>query len=177
MLKQPSDEESRRFRLANRKKLYKGGKLDQPFFCLGEVHHRTVLCGILYTRGRIDSRQVVTAEQAYQIVLKLHQDVHSNTCKPGGINAIVAQFTMTYYCGGIRSNVEKLLKECRGTYKLSKPIETKPPPPKAMRTLNVMEVYSVIWFSLPVEKDFPAQTSMILSIFYLSKTAFQSFVG
>ena len=88
MLKQPSDEESRRFRLANRKKLYKGGKLDQPFFCLGEVHHRTVLCRILYTRGRIDSRQVVTAEQAYQIVLKLHQDVHSNgrnQCNSGSV--------------------------------------------------------------------------------------------
>ena len=32
------------------------------------------------------------------------------------------------------------LKQCDGTYKLSKRIETEPPLPTAMRTMGVMEV-------------------------------------
>ena len=109
MLQRPNDDDSKRFRLENRKKLYKGGKLSQPFFCLGEVNNQTVLCCILYTRGRIETRQVISMAQAHNIVTNLHKHTSSNTCKPGGINAIVGQFTMTYYCKGIRGIVENLL--------------------------------------------------------------------
>ena len=105
MLQRPNDDDSKRFRLANRKKLYKGGKLNQPFFCLGEVNNQTVLCRVSYTRGRIETRQVISMAQAHNIVTNLHKDVSSNTCKPGGINAIVGRFTMTYYCKGIRGIV------------------------------------------------------------------------
>ena len=80
----------------------------------------------------------MTHAQAQNIVTNMHQDVNTKVCKPGGINAIVSQFTMTFYHRGIRSIAEKVLKECHGTCKLSKPIETKPPP-RAMRTINVME--------------------------------------
>ena len=72
--------------------------------------------------------------QARNVVIGMHKDCESNVCKPGGINSLVAQFTMTYYHKGIRSVVANILK---GTSKLSKRIETEPPLPTAMRTMGV----------------------------------------
>ena len=155
MLENPNDDTSKQFRINNRKKLYKGGKLGCPYYCLGEVNDQTVLCRIMYTRQRVESRRVLSHSQACDVVMKLHKDSDGKTCKPGGINALVSLFTMTYYYKGIRSVVTKVLKECCGTCKLSKRIETKPPPPKAIRTMGVMEVVQCDLIFISTSKCLP----------------------
>ena len=155
MLQNPEDEKSKQFRTSNRKKLYKGGKLDLPFFCLGEVNHETVLCRVMYTRGRVESRRVVTNLQARTIIENMHRDLNNDVCKPGGINALVGQFTLSYYCKGIRSVVEKVLSDCSGTCKLNKPIETNPPPPQPIRTMNVMEEIQCDLIFITTSKGLP----------------------
>ena len=175
MLQRPNDDDSKRFRVANRKKLYKGGKLSLPFFCLGDVNNKTVLCGILYTHGRIETRQVVSMTQAHHIVTNLHKDMSSNTCKPVGIDALVGHFTMTYYCKGIRAIVENVLKECNGTCKLSKHIKTVPPPPKAMRTTNVMEVIQCDLIYITCGKGLPSSEKHDFKYILSVKDCFSKF--
>ena len=175
MLQRPNDDDSERFRVANRKKLYKGGKLSLPFFCLGDVNNKTILCRISYTHGRVETRQVVSMSQAHHIVTNLHKDVSSNTCKPGGINALVGQFTMTYYYKGIRAIVENVLKECNGTCKLSKHINTVPPPPKAMRTTNVMEVIQCDLIYIMCGKGLPSSEKHDFKYILSVKDCFSKF--
>ena len=63
---------------------------------------------------------------------------------------------MTYYFKGIRGIVEEVLKDCSGTCKLHKSIATQPPPPKSMRTLNVMEVIQCDLIYITCGKGLPS---------------------
>ncbi len=133
------DQEVVDFVRVHRKKLYKGGRKSEPNFCIGEnSHHETVLCRLMRSKNRIEAREVVTTARAHQIVESLHSSA-PGVCNPGGINSIVGLFTCKYYYKGIRKVVEHVLRDCQGTCKLIKSIDTHPPPPKAIRTMRVME--------------------------------------
>lgn len=94
------------FKKRYRKKLFKGGKLSLPNYCLGE-------CGKLFHIRRMGElehkREVVFMTRAKELVQGLHQQTQQGICVPGGINTLVRSFTATYYFRGIRERHTKSL--------------------------------------------------------------------
>ena len=104
------------FRKKYRKKLFKGGKVSLPNYCLG-------VCGKLFHISRVGKvehkREVVFMKRAIEIVKDLHQKTNEGICAPGGINTLVRSFTATFYFKGIRKIVREILDHCTGTCKYS----------------------------------------------------------
>lgn len=120
------------FRRIHRKKLFKGGKVSMPNFCLDETG---TLLHIKRMGKTKEKREVVTVEKAKKIVQSMHQHAE-DVCNPGGINTLVRSFSSTYYCKKIRSIVKSVLNQCTGTCKLTKVLQTVPPAPSANRTME-----------------------------------------
>ena len=134
-----SDPSVAEFRKMYRKKIYKGGKLSSPNFCIEEdANHDRVLCRISRYRGKVSTRQILTSVRAKEVITAMHCH-DGGVCAPGGINALVSKFTAKYYCRGIRSIAKQILDECSGTCKLTKVLQTAPPVPHANRSMHIME--------------------------------------
>ena len=105
------------FKKRYRRKLFKGGKLSLPNYCLGKAE---TLFHIRRAGTVEHKRKVVFMKRAKNIVKELHQQTNEGNCVPGGINTLVRSFTATYYFKGIRKIVRDVLNDCTGTCKLSK---------------------------------------------------------
>ena len=81
---------------------------------------------------------VVSREKALDILRNIHRWSSEGGCQVVGVNSFVKQFSLEFFCNGIKALAKEFLKSCPDC-QLHKPFPTVAPPPRPIRAFGPFE--------------------------------------
>ena len=81
---------------------------------------------------------VVPRGKALDILRDIHRGSSEGGCQVVGVNSLVKQFSLKFFCNGIKALAKEFLKSCPDC-QLHKPFPTVAPPPRPIRTFGPFE--------------------------------------
>lgn len=129
------DEYTHKFVKENRDYLYVKGNSKKTVF---KISTNPEGDEVLFRSYKGSEKEVVHESMARAIITKMHRPDQEGPCNPQGINALTRAFCRRYFIHGIQKIVTEVKQQCTGTCILTKEVPMSDPPPKPIRTSEVM---------------------------------------
>ena len=132
----------REFSCKHRNRRFWKGITSKPRYRVDEEGEAPTIFHLEYTSNGVSIPNrclvVVSRGKALDILRDIHRRSSESGCQVVGVNSLVKQFSLKFFCNGIKALAKEFLKSCPDC-QLHKPFPTVAPPPRPIRTFGPFE--------------------------------------